>query len=135
MQQNELMHFGVKGMKWGVRKKTSTVNKNYTSKQRKQDRAFYGQGGEKRINKKLNQGHGLRGARHYEVERKERIEKTKKTVKKITKKTARAAVKIGSAYVTDQIFFGGAGTRAVKSVVKHTGRAFCICLGVNERWF
>lgn len=123
MQQDELYHYGVKGMKWGVRKKSSSVNKNYTSKQRKQDRAFYGKGGEKRINKKLNEGHSLRGARHYEVKRKERQEKVQRTAKKVTKKTARALVKIGSAYVTDQIFNNGRGTQLVKEAVKQTGRA------------
>ena len=140
MQQNELYHFGVKGMKWGVRKKTSSVNKNYTAKQRKQDRAFYGKGGEKRINKKLNEGHGLRGARHYEAERKERNEKIQKKVKKVSQKTARAAVKVGTAYLADQIFWGGAGTKAVKSAVKHTGRAFVSAWvlangGSNIRWY
>lgn len=65
-----LMHYGVLGMKWGHRKSTNASNKNshnknYTDKQRKNDRAFYGQRGEKRINKKLNEGYGLRGARHF----------------------------------------------------------------------
>lgn len=118
---NELYHYGVKGMKWGVRKSTSSVNKNYTAKQRKQDRAFYGKGGEKRINKRLNEGHGLRGARHYEAERKERNEKTKKIVKKGVKAATKAAGEIGMLYMTDQIFYGGAGTRAVKKAVKAIG--------------
>ena len=58
-------------------KQTASANSGYSSKQRKRDRAFYGKRGEKRINKKLNQGHGLQGARHYEVERKEKREKNK----------------------------------------------------------
>ena len=118
---NELRHNGVKGMKWGVRR--NLVNKSYTAKQRKQDRAFYGKGGESRINKKLNEGHGLRGARHYEAERKERSEKLKKKAKKGAKAVAGTLSKIGSAYVTDQLFFGGAGTRAAKQAVKTVGMA------------
>lgn len=117
----ELQHYGVKGMKWGVRR--NPVNKSYTAKQRKQDRAFYGKGGERRVNKRLNEGHGLRGARHYEAERKERSEKIQRNLKRGAKKAARVLGKIGSAYVTDQIFFGGAGTRAVKNVVKTVGMA------------
>lgn len=140
MQQNELYHFGVKGMKWGVRKKTSSVNKGYTAKQRKQDRAFYGKSGEKRINKKLNEGHGLRGARHYEAERKERNEKIQRTAKKVTKKTAKVAVKVGKAYMTDQILFGGMGTKMVKEAVKQTGRAVVTAWvlangGSDVRWY
>lgn len=80
--QYELYHYGIKGMKWGRRKKRDSKNahnKNYTDKQRKNDRAFYGEKGEKRINKKLNEGYGLRGARHFEAERRQRVEKRKKS--------------------------------------------------------
>lgn len=117
----ELYHYGVKGMKWGIRKKresSSFHNKNYTDKQRKNDRAFYGKRGEKRINKKLNEGYGLRGARHFEVERKERAAKRKSTAKKVRKTVTKAAVSIGTAYMYDQIFYGGAGTRRVKGLGK-----------------
>lgn len=117
----ELYHYGVKGMRWGVRKSTSSVNKSYTAKQRKQDRAFYGKGGEKRINKKLNEGHSLRGARHYEAERKERAEKRQKTVQRGAKKAGKVLKKVGQVYLTDQIFFGGKGTRACKNAVKVMG--------------
>lgn len=113
-------------MKWGVRKarkESASANKNYSDKQRKRDRAFYGTRGEKRINKKLNEGYGLQGARHYEAERKERAEKTKATLKKGAKKTGRVLTKIGSLYVTDQLFFDGAGTKAAKNVIKNIGRA------------
>ncbi len=61
-----LQHYGVKGMKWGVRKKR---NPNYTEKQRQRDRQFYGRGGERRINSKLNKGYGIQSARNYESDR------------------------------------------------------------------
>lgn len=118
----ELYHYGVKGMKWGIRK-NSRPNENYSEKQRKQDRAFYGKGGERRINKKLNKGSNLKTARHYEVERRERNEKMKRSIKKGAKKATKVVSTVGSLYVTDQMFNGGAGTEAAKKAVKYAGRA------------
>ena len=45
--QNELYHFGVKGMKWGIRR-SDTYNESYTRKQRKYDRTMYGNSSEKK---------------------------------------------------------------------------------------
>jgi hypothetical protein len=143
MIEYELYHWGVKGMKWGVRKDrkdTSSVNKDYTDKQRKRDRAFYGAGGEKRINKKLNEGHGIQGARHYESERKERNERIKRTVARGVKKTANILSTIGTAYIYDQAFNGGRGTQAVKSAVKNAGRLAVSAYvkargGYDIRWY
>lgn len=120
-QTFELYHYGIKGMKWGVRKNRNAVNKSYSAKQRKQDRAFYGQGGERRINKKLNDGHGLRGARHYEAERKERKEKRQKKAKRAAKVIAGTLAKIGMAYAYDQTFNNGRGTDACKYALKGIG--------------
>ena len=117
-RNTELFHYGVKGMKWGVRRKRNEHNKNYTDKQRKNDRAMYGDRAEKRINRKLNEGYGLRGARHFEVERRERKEKRKKTAKKVVKTIGKATAAVGSAWLTDQIFYGGAGTRIVTNLGK-----------------
>lgn len=119
----ELQHYGVKGMRWGVRRDRNRVNKSYSAKQRKQDRAFYGKGGEKRINKKLNDGHGLRGARHYEAERKEKNEKRKRIAKKGAKKVASLLSTVGTYYMIDQVFYNGAGTRIAKEAAVGVGRA------------
>lgn len=119
--QYELYHYGVKGMKWGVRKKRDSKNahnKNYTDKQRKTDRAFYGEKGEKRINRKLNEGYGLRGARHFEAERRQRAEKRKKKLKKAGKAIKGTAAAVGSAWLTDQLFYGGVGTKLVINLGK-----------------
>ena len=141
-----LAHYGVKGMKWGVRRarktSSSSRNKSYTEKQRKNDRAFYGAKGERRVNRNLNKGYGLRGARHLEVERRDAREKRKKFAKKTLMKGAKAASKaaatIGTYYLTDQIFFEGAGTKAAKRVAKAIGRtavtAFMKTRGVDVRW-
>lgn len=110
--EDSLAHYGVKGMKWGVRRKRDEHNKSYTDKQRKNDRAMYGNRAEKRINRKLNEGYGLRGARHFEVERKERSEKRKKTARKVRRAVTSAAVAAGSMVVSDMLFNDGMGTRA-----------------------
>lgn len=52
-----LVHYGTKGMKWGVRKKTAEVsNPGYSKDDRDLDRAVYGKGGVRRINSRMNAG-------------------------------------------------------------------------------
>lgn len=122
---NELTHYGVKGMKWGIRrqrKSTNDKNPNYTEKQRKNDRAFYGSKGERRINRNLNKGYGLKGARHIEVEKRDKKVARKKAKQKAVKAASKAIATIGSLYLTDQFFYGGAGTKLVKKTAKTAGR-------------
>ena len=68
---NELMHYGVKGMRWGFSKQK--INADYTPKQRDRDRALYGRGGVRRINKRLNDGGSLTGSRSREVARRNEV--------------------------------------------------------------
>lgn len=70
MNDNYLMHHGVKGMKWGVRryqnsdgsltyagrKRNPNWNRSYKEIDRSSDKAIYGNGGVKRINKRMNKG-------------------------------------------------------------------------------
>lgn len=110
---NYLAHYSVKGMKWGVRRKSrNTYNKNYSERQRKQDRAVYGHRAERRINRRMNEGYGVKGARAVEADRKERTDRRKATARRVGKKISKTAASIGSAFVMDQIFFGGRNTRA-----------------------
>ena len=55
-EDDYLEHFGVKGMKWGVRKQKEPRNKNYTSYNRRNDSFKYGDRGVKRINRSMNKG-------------------------------------------------------------------------------
>lgn len=65
---NELSHYGVPGMKWGVRK--DGWNKGYSEDQRKRDLRIYGRGGVRRINKSMNKyGDSISGARSSEARR------------------------------------------------------------------
>lgn len=67
----ELIHFGVKGMKWGVRKadRDDTPNAGYTRGQRNYDRKNLGKGGVKRVNRDLNKGLDIKTARKNEYTR------------------------------------------------------------------
>lgn len=106
-------------MKWGVRKKRdNSYNKNYTEKQRKRDRAFYGDRAEKRINRRLNEGHSLQGARHYEVERKETMQRRQRKLKRGARKATNALITIGGIYVYDQVYLNGMVTKAVTKATK-----------------
>lgn len=62
-----LIHYGVKGMKWGVHKEPQ--NSAYSAKQRKRDLDVYGRGGVKRINRSMNEGSSISGARSKEAAR------------------------------------------------------------------
>lgn len=105
IRKTELKHYGVLG--------NDTYNKKYTSSQRKYDRAMYGIKAEKRIIQKMNDGHNIQSARHYEVKHRDR----NNAIKKGAKKVASVMGSIGTAYLADQIFYNGAGTAAAKAAV------------------
>lgn len=70
-----LIHYGVPGMKWGVRH--DKWNKGYSEIQRKRDRKVYGKRGVKRINRDMNRyGDSVSGARSTEAGRINRARRT-----------------------------------------------------------
>lgn len=142
----ELYHHGVKGMKWGVRRKRpnpnnlsdrqikkyakktyakESLNSNKTAVGRTYDRVT----GAHKIHadmtysmssKKQNQ----EAAKQYLKEKnKPAKQKAARVAAKGAKKTAKILGNIGTAYITDQVFNDGMGTRIVKTTVKHAGRA------------
>ena len=66
---DELIHSGVKGMKWGVRKSEQPMNSRYSEKNRKIDKNLHGSRAVKRINNRLNKGQTLKKARNREMRR------------------------------------------------------------------
>lgn len=66
-EEEELAHFGVKGMKWGVRKAPEQQNRRYGAEKRESDQRHYGKGGVKRINRRLNKGQSYRKAVAKEI--------------------------------------------------------------------
>ena len=112
MTYGYLMHYGVKGMKWGVRnyqnpdgtltaegkkryynsdgsltKKGAKEipNPNYSRKQQMCDKSIYGEKGVRRINEQLNKGNMISGARSLEAKRVAKKEATVKGIKKAIK--------------------------------------------------
>jgi hypothetical protein len=68
----ELVHYGIKGMKWGQRRaELNKRNQNYTSSDRAKDRRNHsggtGCGGVNRINRRMNKGQDLATARQNEL--------------------------------------------------------------------
>lgn len=64
----ELVHYGVKGMRWGQRKaERHAPNAKYSPNQRAYDLKQRGKGGVKRVNRNLNKGMTLKKARSKET--------------------------------------------------------------------
>lgn len=72
-----LEHFGVKGMKWGVRKHRRAdldkPNADYTDNMRRRDNAYLPNKSVKRINRRVNKGQSVRDARAAEKSRHDAI--------------------------------------------------------------
>ena len=148
MSEYVLMHHGVKGMKWGVRKKYLNANgslnergvKKYAKKAYSKEAMSDTRVG--RMWDRYTGAHKIIGDSMYKTSsaKKNRAaaekylnekatskkpitaKQTKKAVAKGASKLAEISAKVGVAYMSDQIFWGGAGTRLAKAAVKNAGR-------------
>lgn len=151
MESTELMHYGVKGMKWGVRKRyynsDGSLNDRGVKKYAKKGYAQDSFRSNKTVAGKAwdayTGAHKMHASVKYDMSSKkqnrERAEKyladkekshkspTKKKIAKAAAKGAKATAgclaKVGQAYVTDQLFFGGYGTAAAKEAIRGIGMA------------
>lgn len=135
METTELMHYGVKGMKWGVRKtrKWATSKHQPSSARSSVLAGVYAATGSKRVGKALEKSNARdaanwqRAKKEYkeyskrQANKKPATKNLKKTAAKGAEATAKVLSKVGQAYVTDQIFWGGMGTKIVKETVKAMG--------------
>ena len=76
MSGEDIYHFGVKGMKWGQRKRRA---ENYSEGQYKRDSVMYGKRGAGRINRSMKKGYNVSGARAKEVEKHNRADRNSTT--------------------------------------------------------
>ena len=137
----ELQHYGVKGMKWGHRKardeykKLDTLKGQYKHAKKAYDRSFaYATGQSQnfsvsRVRRAQNDAawkDATRDAKRV-TDTKAAYKAQKKAVRKnapVSAKLERGARKVGvglaavgGMYLTDQIYFGGAGSRVAKAAV------------------
>lgn len=141
MESTELVHYGVKGMKWGVRR----ARKEYAELDRA--KGIY-KHAKKSYNRSVNyagskaKGFSLSRAKRVEKDaawndvrsHKERLDKTKeqyKTQKKSVRENAPVAAKlerggkavakgmavVGGMYLYDQMYLGGIGSKTAKAAV------------------
>jgi len=114
MENTELYHHGIKGMRWGVRRTRAQLARL--------------------------RGPSKKTENSKDSNNKDTKEKLKRTAKKGAKAATKAIGKIGKVYLTDQLFFGGAGTKAAKTTIKYTGRAAVTAYtmargGYDIRWY
>lgn len=147
MNEFELYHHGVKGMKWGVRNKRyynsdGSLNdrgvKKYAKKGYAKDILNANEIPGGKLLDRYTGAHRTSAAARYDTSsdkanrkkaeqyvRNKKTERTKaaKTAAKGAKAAAKTLSKVGKMYVTDQLFLGGAGTAATKAAIKTVGRA------------
>lgn len=135
-----MMHYGVKGMKWGVRRarkeyaKLDTLKGEYKHAKKAYDRSFkYAYGQSKKAFSPSRVARAQNAARWRDSDRdaqrvkdikkeykdqKAEVRKNAPTAAKVergARKVASAMAVVGGVYMTDKMYFGGAGSKAIKA--------------------
>lgn len=69
----DLLHFGVKGMHWGVKKAAKPTHPDYGSSSQAYDKKNFGKGGVARINDRLHAGQTIKEARNAEYKHRKNV--------------------------------------------------------------
>lgn len=110
LKLNELEHYGVLGMKWGVRKDGKPQGYQYGKNQRKRDKQVYGKRGSKRIEKRLKKGDSISIARGEEAKRRDKITGRNKYTRQVGKLVgAGAAIAAVNVLISQLTGFGETG--------------------------
>lgn len=163
----ELYHHGIKGQKWGRRRYQNADGSLTPAGIKRYAKAGYAKDSYDsnktlagKIYDKITGSHGIHADIKYaQATKKQREERAKQylaekdakrntpvkkkarnVATKAAKKSVKALATVGQAYCYDQFLTGGMGTRAVKSTVKHTGRAVISAYvyakgGRDIRWY
>lgn len=150
IHNGELYHHGVKGQKWGRRRyqnkdgsltpagikryaKKSYAKSSYESNTSLSGKLYDKYTGAHKIiaNEKYKQSSAKKNqeaAEQYLAEKQAKKDvaakqRVRSAAKKGAQVTTNTLAKLGSAYVSDQLFFGGEGTKIAKEVINTAGRA------------
>ena len=111
--QSELYHHGIKGQKWGVRRFQNAdgsltnagknrYNENYSAEQRKRDQSVYSRGAVRRINREMNEGNSIQGARSKEADRIDAARKRANVAGKVGAIVGGVAIPVAVTYLANK---------------------------------